>query len=188
MPDALVVNAWGRSPNPRISHGVRGFTLVELMIAVAVVGILLAVAVPAYQYYVVRAKVTEGLNLIAKEKVAIAEFHASRGRLPDNFQEIGWPPATGSAHGGDAASFEHVFGYDSEIWRRVEYQPKSGGRVLVLRSHRRPQWSNVELGLHVQIKETSGGLRFRCIVNQQPERMLFMPATCRQGSVNDWGW
>jgi len=51
----------------------KGFTLIELMIVVAIIGILAAIAIPAYQDYTVRAKVTEGLNLAASAKVAVAE-------------------------------------------------------------------------------------------------------------------
>ncbi len=51
----------------------KGFTLIELMIVVAIIGILAAIAIPAYQDYTVRAKVTEGLNLASSAKIAVAE-------------------------------------------------------------------------------------------------------------------
>ena len=57
----------------------KGFTLIELMIVVAIIGILAAVALPAYQDYTVRAKVTEGLSLAGAAKLAVAE-NSSEGR------------------------------------------------------------------------------------------------------------
>ena len=57
----------------------QGFTLIELMIVVAIIGILAAVALPAYQDYTIRAKVTEGLTLASAYKVAIADTFASGG-------------------------------------------------------------------------------------------------------------
>jgi type IV pilus assembly protein PilA len=60
----------------------RGFTLIELMIVVAIIGILAAIAIPAYQDYTIRAQVTEGLNLAAAAKAAVSESFINRGQAP----------------------------------------------------------------------------------------------------------
>jgi type IV pilus assembly protein PilA len=57
----------------------KGFTLIELMIVVAIIGILAAIAIPAYQDYTIRAKVTEGLNLAGSAKIAVSEGFQSDG-------------------------------------------------------------------------------------------------------------
>lgn len=59
----------------------KGFTLIELMIVVAIIGILAAVAIPAYQDYTVRTKVAEGLSLASGAKTTVAETRLSMGRF-----------------------------------------------------------------------------------------------------------
>ena len=61
----------------------QGFTLIELMIVVAIIGILAAIAIPAYQDYTIRAQVSEGLNLAGGAKAAVTEYFQDRGQLPD---------------------------------------------------------------------------------------------------------
>ncbi len=62
----------------------QGFTLIELMIVVAIIGILAAIAIPAYQDYTIRAQVSEGLNLSGGAKAAVTEYYQDRGALPTN--------------------------------------------------------------------------------------------------------
>jgi type IV pilus assembly protein PilA len=67
----------------------KGFTLIELMIVVAIIGILAAIAIPAYQDYTIRAQVSEGLNLAAAAKAAVAETFLNRGAAPAGRPEAG---------------------------------------------------------------------------------------------------
>jgi type IV pilus assembly protein PilA len=77
-----------------------GFTLIELMMVVAIIGILAALALPAYQDYTKRAHVEEGLTLAADVKLAIAEYYATNGKFPIDNNDAGLP--AGNAINGQA--------------------------------------------------------------------------------------
>lgn len=62
----------------------KGFTLIELMIVVAIIGILAMIAIPAYQTYMIRAQIAEGLNIVGPLKQAVSEFHKDTGNYPTN--------------------------------------------------------------------------------------------------------
>lgn len=72
----------------------KGFTLIELMIVVAIIGILAAIAIPAYQDYTIRAQVTEGVNLMAGAKAAVTETFNDTGAFPATNAAAGLPTAT----------------------------------------------------------------------------------------------
>jgi type IV pilus assembly protein PilA len=73
----------------------KGFTLIELMIVVAIVGILAAVALPAYQDYTARAQVSELISLADGAKLAVAETYQSTGTLPGSNTAAGFTGAVG---------------------------------------------------------------------------------------------
>jgi type IV pilus assembly protein PilA len=75
----------------------KGFTLIELMIVVAIIGILAAIAIPAYQDYTVRSKVTELINAAGVCKTSVAEYYQTKGVLPADITTSGCS-TTGTAN------------------------------------------------------------------------------------------
>ncbi|WP_296223928.1 pilin [Ralstonia sp. UBA689] len=112
----------------------KGFTLIELMIVVAIVGILAAIAVPAYQDYTVRAKVTEGLALAAQTKTLVAENAiAGQDRLSKGISDF-FPTKNVSKLDVDDATGEIVITFDPKLVPDTKNQlvltPYSEGRNL----------------------------------------------------------
>lgn len=70
-----------------------GFTLIELMIVIAIIGILASIAIPAYQDYTIRAQVTESFSITGELKLSIKDYYKDRGRFPADNDEAGVPTA-----------------------------------------------------------------------------------------------
>ena len=77
----------------------KGFTLIELMIVVAIIAILAAIALPAYQDYVARSQVSEAMSLSSGAKTAVAEYYADRGAWPTSNTQAGLTPNSRPAEG-----------------------------------------------------------------------------------------
>ncbi|WP_353177349.1 pilin [Delftia acidovorans] len=137
----------------------QGFTLIELMIVVAIIGILAAVALPAYQDYTKRARVSEALSLMSGAKAAITEYYSTNNSWPTNNASAGLAPA-GSISGTSVSS---VTVSGSKITAKVRTNIEQGGAVVVLKA-----------------SPTTGGVTWSCKAAAGTSvNSKFLPSECR---------
>ena len=127
------------------------------MIVIAILGILMAIAIPAYQDYAVRAKASEGINLAGASKLAVAETFSSTGKLPPSNLSAGLPLST-SITGNYVTSVNNVSGLITITYNTKE--TKLSGKTLTLSAI-----------------TTTGSVKWRCKVGTVVTR--YVPSECR---------
>lgn len=137
----------------------QGFTLIELMIVVAIIGILSAIAIPAYQDYTKRAHISEGLSLASGPKAAVSEYYATQGEWPTNNTSAGLDGS--SSMGGNAVKGVAV-GANGVITVTFNSKVASGDPVLKLTP-----------------TASGGSIKWQCGGNGTSVLDKYLPANCR---------
>jgi len=170
------------------THNQAGFTLIELMIVVAIIGILSSIAISSYQTYTVRAQVTEGLNLAGNAKTPIVDSYLSTGEAPANRSAAGMSPNASDTFGKYVTSVavtngrvDVVFGNEanssitSTRLSLTPYQTTDGS--VIWRCGQQPAPGTIGPGVAVPLGSTGTGTAATYQISTVDNR--YLPSTCR---------
>ena len=154
-------------------HRQSGFTLIELMIVVAIVGVLAAVAVPAYSDYTVRAKVSEAIAAVSPIKASVADYYYANGELPRNSSSAGLDDSANEITG-DAYATEVVKAIS------IDTQPSDGTIKVTLKDLGEDGTADSTLLFVPDISE-AGQITWGCEASNGAGTLpaRFAPANCR---------
>ena len=146
----------------------QGFTLIELMIVVAIIGILMAIAIPAYQDYTIRAQVSEGMNLASGAKASVAEYWTNTGNFPNSNSEAGLATKTS------------IIGrYVSQVAVGADGGGGAAGVIEITYGNN----ANTNISTYTLLLSpdpTAGSVRWRCRSGgTKPIANKYLPADCR---------
>ncbi|MCG3169428.1 MAG: hypothetical protein CALGDGBN_00946 [Pseudomonadales bacterium] len=141
----------------------KGFTLIELMIVIAIVGILAAVALPAYQDYTVRAKLSEALATAGEAKTNVTEYYVANSELPTSSAEAG---VRGNVDTNIVNSVTYE-GTDAATPGNIRVTVKAVGGTIANDDY-----------FELSMTGTAGGtIQWKCIPGTVPSK--YLPANCR---------
>ena len=145
----------------------KGFTLIELMIVVAIIAILAAIAVPAYQNYVIRSKISEGLSAADMARTAVGETFQTTGTIPGINASAGLPSTQASLQSTYVSDLEVVKGVITVTIQGTNSDADKGTLVLT------PYESN---GTTPLAAGYTGNITWKC-TGTVPSK--YLPASCR---------
>lgn len=155
----------------------KGFSLIELMIVIAIIGVLATVALPQYNNYIARAQVTEAINQLAGVKTVVAEFFASNGIFPTNVQLNGLLPfvATKYIATRDSAESNGAVGALSTFRVDITFQATNTSNLLASRT------------LSLNTNSFVNSTRWRCVSTQGTPVIAntSLPASCQNDAVTN---